>query len=115
MNFNQSTTVNGRISVNGLRALLNDLFKRRESLTPGGATNEATLAAAVFGLSILPSSKFPFLNALISDSKPKIRYQSASNSDASFDISADNFISSSCSSSSSGCGGGCSGCGGCGD
>lgn len=80
-----------------LRDLFSRLKGRAKTLRAGGATNEAALLMAVFGLSALPASGFPFLEKLYP----------AKSSDGSGCGS-----SSSCSSGSS-CGGGCGG-GGCG-
>ncbi len=85
-----------------LRSLFSRLKDRAKSLRAGGATNEAALLAAVFGLSALTASSFPFLESLY----PK-RSGDGSSCGASSCSS-----SSSCSSGSS-CSGGCGG-GGCG-
>ncbi len=84
-----------------LRSLFSRLKDRAKTLRAGGATNEAALLAAVFGLSALAASNFPFLETL---------YPKKSGDGSS--------CGSSCSSGSSGssgssCGGGCGG-GGCG-
>lgn len=79
-----------------LRDLFSRLKGRAKTLRAGGATNEAALLMAVFGISALPASGFPFLEKLYP----------AKSSDGS------GCGSSSCSSGSS-CGGGCGG-GGCG-
>ena len=92
-------TVRGAAFLQDLRLLFNRLRQRVSALEPGTATPDLTLAAAVFGVAVLPSSRFTYLRQL---------FPYASNP------------SSSCGSSSGGCGGGSSGgcggggCGGCG-
>jgi uncharacterized protein (TIGR04222 family) len=85
-----------------MMADLKDLFSRlkgrAKTLRAGGQTNEAAMVAAVFGLAMLPTDNFPFMENLY----PK----------KSSDGSGCGSSSSSCSSGSS-CSGGCGG-GGCG-
>ncbi len=80
-----------------LRSLFSRLKNRAKTLRAGGATNEAALLAAVFGISALAVDNFPFLESL---------YPKRSSDGSSCGSS------SSCSSGSS-CSGGCGG-GGCG-
>ena len=92
-------TVRGTAFLQDLRLLFNRLRQRVASLEPGTATPDLTLAAAVFGLAVLPSSRFTYISTL---------FPYTSNPSAS------------CGSSSGGCGGGSGGgcggggCGGCG-
>jgi hypothetical protein len=92
-----------------MMADLNQLFKRLKgrayTLSAGGKTNEAALLAAVFGLSALPATGFPFISTL---------YPAKNKSDSN--SSGCGSSSSSCSSSSSSCSSGssCGGGGGCG-
>jgi uncharacterized protein (TIGR04222 family) len=88
-------TAAGKELLSHLRRLFSLLKNRAAKLQSGGETNEAALVAAVFGLSVLSETQFPFVRHLL---------PSPSNSNSSSSCS-----SSSCSSS---CGGG--GCGGCG-
>ncbi len=83
-----------------LKQLFARLKSRAKSLKTGGATSEAALLAAVFGLAALPAASFPFMDKLY----PNRSGDGTSGSSCS--------SSSSCSSGSS-CGGGCGG-GGCG-
>lgn len=89
-------TALGDAMLTDLRSLFARLKGRAKSMRAGGQTNEAALLAAVFGLSALPATNFPFMEKLYP----------AKSSDGS------GCSSSSCSSGSS-CGGGCGG-GGCG-
>jgi uncharacterized protein (TIGR04222 family) len=90
-------TARGADSVDDLKQLFSRLKQRKARLRKGGETNEVAMLAAVFGLSALSASDFPFLEKLYP----------AKSSDGSSCGS-----SSSCSSGSS-CSGGCGG-GGCG-
>ena len=85
------------------------LKSRTSTLSAGGATNEALLLAAVYGIYELPDNAFPFVEQLF----PKPR-KPESDSSSWWDSSSSSSSSSSCGSSSggSGCGGGGGGCGG---
>jgi uncharacterized protein (TIGR04222 family) len=90
-------TARGDAMLTDLQSLFARLKNRSEVLRAGGQTNEAALLAAVFGLSALSVSVFPFMERLYP---------------AKSDSSSGCGSSSSCSSGSS-CSGGCGG-GGCG-
>jgi uncharacterized protein (TIGR04222 family) len=93
----QRKTSAGDALISHLKQLFYLLKVRANNLVAGGTTNEAALVSAVFGLSVLSISQFPFIKKL----------QPVSKTDGS------SCGSSSCGSSScSSCGGG--GCGGCG-
>lgn len=96
-------TASGRQALASLETLTARVKRQVDRLRGGGATNEALLLAAVFGIYVLPESAFEFVYQLFPKPRP------TSSGDSSWDSG------SSCSSSSSGssCGGG-SGCGGCG-
>jgi uncharacterized protein (TIGR04222 family) len=96
--YSKPRTALGDQVLSDLRALFARLRSRASFIKKGGATNEVALLAAVFGLSILPESKFPFL---------KTMFPKASNTLSTSGTSC----GASCGSS---CGGGGSGCGGCG-
>jgi uncharacterized protein (TIGR04222 family) len=81
-----------------LRTLFGGLRRRRAQLAPGGASNEAALLVAVFGLAALPPAFAEVRTAL----KPT---SSGDGGSSGADGS---------SSDSGGCGGGGGGCGGCG-
>jgi uncharacterized protein (TIGR04222 family) len=94
---------------------LQQLFQRRrhkaDKLRPGLATDEAALLAAVFGLSVLPTSAYPFVPEMFPRATQP--YGQGTSCGASCGASTSSSCSSSSSScSSGGCGGG--GCGGCG-
>ena len=94
-------TSRGRALVADLRRLFARLRARAPSVSPGGASADVALLAAVFGIAALPRSVFPYARLL---------YPKATSGGSSGGWSS---CSSSCGSSSS-CGGGGSGCGGCG-
>jgi uncharacterized protein (TIGR04222 family) len=108
--YNKERTGLGDRVLTDLKSLFKDLNNRGFSIKPGGETNEAALLAAVFGVSALSASSFPYIKNLF----PK-----ASKNTNSFDsFSFGSSCGSSCSGGtscggSSGCGGG-GGCGGCG-
>lgn len=87
------------------------LKTRAKGLHAGGATNEAAMAAAVFGLAVLPPAAFPYVREMF----PK-----ASQAGTSGSSCAGSGCSGGGSSSDGGgggggcCGGGGGGCGGCG-
>ena len=95
--YDERISGRGTALLEDLKRLFSSLRRRVSTISPGGKTNEAALVAAVFGLSVLPASAFPFVN--------KLYPQRSDNS------------GSSCGSSSSdggscgggGCGGGCGG------
>jgi len=84
-------------------------LKRRPGLVrPGGATNEAALLAALWGLSVLPAADFPYTKTLF----PK----AANTTSDSWSSGCGGGAGSSSDGGGGGCGGGgCGGgCGGCG-
>ena len=85
----------GKVLLDDLRTLFRRLKDRSDTISAGGATNEAALLVAVFGVNTLPASNFPFVSQLYP--------ASSGGGDGG---------SSSCGSGGS-CGGGCGG-GGCG-
>jgi len=94
--FRRHRTRLGDAMMGDLRTIFVRLRSRADSLRQGGATNEAALLAAVFGIDELSPARFPALEALT----PKQKKSDGGSS-----------CSSSCGSSS--CGGGCGGgCGG---
>jgi uncharacterized protein (TIGR04222 family) len=110
--FRRHRTKRGDDMMADLRMMFARLRDRAGILGQGGATNEAALLAAVFGLSELSPARFPAMRAL----KPA-KERSASN--CSSCSSSSGYYSSSCSSSCSGSsscssGSSCGGGGGCG-
>jgi uncharacterized protein (TIGR04222 family) len=90
----------GRKALRSLETLTARVKNQVHRLRAGGATNEALLLAAVYGVYALPSSVFGFMENLF----PKPRKSDTGSCG-----------SSSCGSSGGGsCGGGGGGCGGCG-
>ena len=85
-----------------LRSLFSPLKNRAGMMTPGGASGEAALLMALFGVNALSHTSFPIINEF----EEKRRWSSTS-------CGNHGCSTSSCSSASS-CGGGGSGCGGCG-
>jgi len=93
--FRRPRTRLGDAMMSDLRTMFGRLRSRADSLRQGGATNEAALLAAVFGVNELSPVRFPAIKALT----PKEKRSDSGSS------------CSSCGSSS--CGGGCGGgCGG---
>lgn len=95
-------TARGDVLVADLRTMLASLKERSRQIQPGGASGEAALLAAVFGIAALPAAGFPYVKKLF----PKARSNSGGSSCGSGCGSA---CGSSCGG---GCGGGCGGCGG---
>ncbi len=96
-------TGKGRRSMSTLEGLLGRLKGRSDGLRPGGATNEAVLFAAVFGIHALPASAFAF----VEETYPRPRPSSDSGGGGDGGSSSSDSGGSSC-----GGGGGCGGCGG---
>jgi uncharacterized protein (TIGR04222 family) len=90
----------GRRALDSVTALMGRLKARANQLRPGGATNEAVLLAAVFGLYALPAAAFPFIEQAFPP--PPRSGDSGGGGDGG----------GSSSDSSCGGGGGCGGCGG---
>jgi uncharacterized protein (TIGR04222 family) len=88
----------GKQALSNLGTLMRRLKERASRLVPGGATNEAMLLAAVFGIYALPAQAFPFVEQTF----PQPKSQSSSGGDGSS------------GSDGGSCGGGGGGCGGCG-
>ena len=95
---NPRLTTRGNALLADLRRLFARLRQRAPRLVRGGATADAALLAAVFGLAALPTATFAYAQKLY----PKSGSGTSSN------------CGSSCGSScgGGGCGGGCGGCGG---
>lgn len=90
----------GKRAVRNAQTLLGRLKRNISRVSAGGASNEALLLAAAFGLHVLPAEAFPFVDSI--QPRPK------SSSDVE---GADGDGGSSCGSGGGGCGGGCGGCG----
>jgi uncharacterized protein (TIGR04222 family) len=123
-------TARGSALMKDLRKLYEDLRMRASLVSPGGATIEAAMIAAVFGAAALPIGAFAFTREIFPSpqSSAEMWGDSFSSLVDSFSSWTDSWGSSSsssdsggssCSSSSScgsscgggGCGGGCGGCG----
>ena len=94
-------TARGNALLADVRRLFQRLRDRAGELRPGQATADLALAAAVFGVAVLPGDRFDYVQRLF----PKARSSTSS------------ACGSSCGSScggggGGGCGGGCGGCGG---
>jgi len=103
--FQSRNTNAGHVALRDQQTLFERLKSRVNRLATDGATNEAVLVAAAFGLFALPQTAYPFA------ARMRETLQSTSSSSSSCGSSCSS-CSSSCSSSS--CGGGGGGCGGCG-
>jgi uncharacterized protein (TIGR04222 family) len=101
----------GEAMMEDLKQLFARLKGRANTLRAGGKTNEAALLAAVFGISALPETGFPYLSNLYpAKNKSNSNSSGCGNSSCGSSSSSCSSSSSSCSSGSS-CGGG-GGCGG---
>lgn len=103
-------TATGDDVMRQLKEAFAQLKARAAGLRPGGATNEVAMAAAIFGLAVLPPASFPYVREMF----PKASDSSTSGSGCSGSGCA-GASGSSCGGSScggGGCGGGCGGCGG---
>lgn len=98
--FGKGRTARGEAMMADLKQLFDRLKKRANTLASGGKTNEAALLAAVFGISALSASAFPFVKQLYPG-------KGASDSGSSCGSSGSSCSSSSCGGG--GCGGGCGG------
>ncbi len=97
--YRRRRTGRGDAALERLQTLFASLKRRAAKITPGGASQEAVVLAAVFGLAALPAAHFPFIERLFP--KPQ-------------GAGGDGGSSGSCDSDNSSCdGGGCGG-GGCG-
>jgi len=98
---NRFRTARGNALLADLRTLFAGLKDRSSRLRAGGATAEAALLAAVFGVGALPQASFPHAKQL---------YPKAASSSATSSGGCGTACGSSCGGGS--CGGGCGGCGG---
>lgn len=85
-----------------LKALFAGLRARVDQLSPGGATNEMALVAAVFGVGTLPDVRFPFVRKL---------YRRATSPRSSGSACGSGCGGGGGGDGGDGCGGGCGGCG----
>jgi uncharacterized protein (TIGR04222 family) len=85
-----------------LKALFAGLRAGVDRLSPGGATNEMALVAAVFGLGTLPDARFPFVRKL---------YRRATAARSSGAACGSGCGGGGGGDGGDGCGGGCGGCG----
>jgi uncharacterized protein (TIGR04222 family) len=111
--FSRNRTGLGDRALSDLQTLFSGLASRVHMLEGGGQTNEATLLAAVFGLSSLKAPSFAYVKRLF----PRAKRDGSSGSSgcgscASSSGGASCGGGSSCGGGGSSCGGG--GCGGCG-
>lgn len=93
-------TAKGKATLQDLRTLFRGLHQRVGAIRRGGGTADAVMAAAVFGLGVLPLATFPYLEDLRGKSSPGGDGGSSSSGCGSSD-----------GGSSCGGGGGCGGCG----
>lgn len=100
-------TARGKAALEDIQSLYSGLKNRALSLRAGGATAEAVMLAAVFGIAALEADAFAFTKTLF----PKAVASSGGSCGSSCGSSCSS--SSSCGSScgGGGCGGGCGGCG----
>ena len=101
--YNPFRTTLGDALLTDLKTLFTPLKNRASMINPGGATAEAALLMAVFGVNALPLDRFPIITLF----REKRRADGTSCSTTSCGSTG-----SSCSGGSCGGGGGCGGCGG---
>lgn len=107
-------TARGKSALEDIQSLYRDLRDRSHTLRGGGATAEAVMLAAVFGVAALEAEAFAYTRTLFPRAASSSGESSWSSScGSSCGSSSDSSSSSSCGSScgGGGCGGGCGGCG----
>lgn len=107
-------TARGKSALEDIQSLYRDLRDRSHTLRGGGATAEAVMLAAVFGVAALEAEAFAYTRTLFPRAANSSGESSWSSScGSSCGSSSDSSSSSSCGSScgGGGCGGGCGGCG----
>jgi len=100
--FSRPRTARGDEAVASMKTEYASLRQRAKAIRPGGATNEAAVLAAVFGLAALPRDAFPFAKALYPKASSHTGWSSGCGGGG-------------CGGGGGGgggCGGGCGGCGG---
>ena len=102
--YNPFRTALGDTLIADLQTLFQPLKNRAAMIIPGGATGEAALLMAVFGIGALPATKFPAAR--------RFEDTASTRTSCGGSTSGCGHGCSSCSSGSSSCGGGGSGCGG---
>jgi uncharacterized protein (TIGR04222 family) len=95
----------GDRALSELRALFGSLRAGVDRLSPGGATNEMALVAAVYGVGTLPDVRFPFVRKLYRRATTARSRGAACGSGCGGGGGGDG------GDGGDGCGGGCGGCG----
>ncbi len=99
----------GRAMLSDIQILYADLKHRTTFIRPGGASIEAAMLAAAFGVGALEGAGFSYARTLFPRSKESSAISSWSSSCSSSCGSSGSSCGSSCGGG--GCGGGCGGCG----
>ena len=103
-------TARGRVMLEDIKNLYSGLKSRAAFISPGGATIEAAMLAATFGIGALQGANFAYAKDLFPRAASSKKTASWTTSCSS---SCGTSSASSCGSScGGGCGGGCGGCGG---
>ncbi len=113
--YSRRSTPAGRRALASLETLMQRLKARAHTLGKGGATNEALLVAAVFGIHQLPGGGFPFIEQMFPRPRKSNSRDGSSSCSSSSGCSSASTDSGSSDSGGAGCGGGGGGCGGGGD
>jgi uncharacterized protein (TIGR04222 family) len=100
--YNPFRTTLGDALLADLKTLFTPLKNRASMINPGGATGEAALLMAVFGVGALPLDRFPIITL----------FREKRRADGTSCSTGCGSTGSSCSGGSCGGGGGCGGCGG---
>ena len=109
--WRRHSTPAGRRMLRNLKTLTRRLKGRLPRLATRGATNEALILAAVFGLHALRSEAFPYAEWI--DPRVERAFEFRLELEGEACAAGCNWSSASCGGVG-GCGGGCGGCGGCG-
>lgn len=102
-------TARGAAMLEDVRTLYGGLKDRALSIRPGGATVEAAMLAAVFGVGALAGDAYAYTTGLFPRVKSSSSSSGSSSCGSSCGSSSDSSSGSSCGGG--GCGGGCGGCG----
>jgi hypothetical protein len=102
----------GQAMLTDIQNLYSGLKDRAFSIHPGGATIEASMLAAAFGLGALEGSSFLYAQTLFPHQKKSSSSWWSSSNSSCGSAGCGSSCSSGCGSScGGGCGGGCGGCG----
>lgn len=108
--FRKRRTRAGDVALEKLKDQFSQLKSRAKQIKPGGSINEVALVAALWGLSMLPATQFPYIRQLYPQAASSTGGDTWIGGCGGGSSSSDSGGGSSCGGG--GCGGGCGGCGG---